>query len=343
MHNSAIVSTDQSVGWPARLRAAVPYLVGIGVVVALVVAVNPAHFADAARRFNPVYAPLVAAFSFSYYFLQGVRWQPLLLAVGARLRLRETIVLNFAGQAAGLLPGGELTRAVLVSEVAHVEVGATIATITVQELIYTVLLIAAAIPGALHHTVAAVGVSIALAGVLAITAILTLQPVFERVVALIGRLPVLRRFVPDVVELQRDTVSLLRRWDTLSWSAVSALQAVGTITMFWLVIQAIDPGRVSWPNAAFAYTVASIGGALSLGPGGLGGFEAAGVGMLLVVGVPFQIAVAATVLQRAADKGLGTVYGSIAYVYARQHYGLKGERVIRHGQRRGRPAVSERE
>jgi uncharacterized protein (TIRG00374 family) len=331
------MSHDQLAGWRSRLQTAIPYLIGLGVVIALVVAVDPERFADAARRFNPVYAPIVAALSFSYYLLQGVRWQPLLLAVGAKLRLRETIVLNFAGQAAGLLPGGELTRAVMVSEVAHVEVGATIATITVQELIYTVLLIAAAVPGALHHTVAAVGVSVALAGVLAITAVLTVQPIFERVLALVQRLPVLRRFVPDLTELQRDTVSLLRRWDTLSWSAVSALQAVGTITMFWLVIQAIDPGRVSWPNAAFAYTVAAIAGALSLGPGGLGGFEAAGVGMLLVVGVPFQIAVAATVLQRAADKGLGTIYGSIAYVYARQHYGLKEARVIRHGQRRGLP------
>ncbi|HVB13938.1 MAG TPA: lysylphosphatidylglycerol synthase transmembrane domain-containing protein [Candidatus Dormibacteraeota bacterium] len=328
---------DKKVNWLARLKTALPYLVGIGIVIALVLAVNPQRFALAASRFNPVYAPVVAAFSFGYYLLQGVRWQPLLLAVGARLRLRDTIVLNFAGQAAGLLPGGELTRAVLVSEVAHVEVGATIATITVQELIYTVLLIAAAVPGALHHTIAAVGVSIALAGVLAITGILTVQPIFARLVAVVRRLPLLRRFVPDVLELQRDTVSLLRRWDTLYWSSLSAVQAVGTITMFWLVIQAIDPGQVSWPNAAFAYTVASIAGALSLGPGGLGGFEAAGVGMLLVVGVPFQIAVAATVLQRAADKGLGTVYGSAAYLYARQHYGLKAAQVIRHGQRRGRP------
>ncbi|MGH7642483.1 MAG: lysylphosphatidylglycerol synthase transmembrane domain-containing protein [Candidatus Dormibacteria bacterium] len=323
--------------WRSRLKAALPYLIALGVVVALVLAVDPQRFAAAASRFNPAYAPIVAAFSFGYYLLQGVRWQPLLLAVGARLRLRDTVILNFAGQAAGLLPGGELTRAVLVSEVAHVKVGAAIATITVQELIYTVLLIAAAVPGALHHTVAAIGVSIALAGVLVITGILTVQPVFEKVVALVRRIPLLQRFVPDLMELQRDTVRLLGRWDTLSWTAVSALQAVGTITMFWLVIQAIDPGRVSWPNAAFAYTVAAIAGALSLAPGGLGGFEAVGVGMLIVVGVPFQIAVAATVLQRAADKGLGTIYGAVAYVYARQHYGLRKARVIRHGQRRGRP------
>jgi uncharacterized protein (TIRG00374 family) len=329
------MSAHKPHAWSRRLRASLPYLLGVGVVVALVLAVNPERFASAASRFNPVYAPLVAALSFSYYLLQGVRWQPLLLAIGARLRLRDTVVLNFAGQAAGLLPGGELARAVLVSEVAQVQVGGAIATITVQELIYTVLLIAAAVPGSLHHLAAAIGVAVALVGVIAVTAILTLQPVFDRVLGLVRRLPVVRRFEPDLAELQRDTVALLRRRDTLYWSSVSALQAVGTITMFWLVIQAIDPGKVTWPEAAFAYAVASIAGALSLGPGGLGGFEVAGVGMLLVIGLPFQIAVAATVLQRAADKGLGTIYGAVAYLYARKHYGLKQARVTRHGQRRG--------
>ncbi|MGH7665857.1 MAG: lysylphosphatidylglycerol synthase transmembrane domain-containing protein [Candidatus Dormibacteria bacterium] len=335
------MSPAETSRWRGRFKSALPYLVGVGVVIALVLAVNPQRFGFAASRFTAAYAPIIAALSLSYYLLQGVRWQPLLLAVGTRLPLKDTVILNVAGQAAGLLPGGELTRAVLVSEVAHTEVGATIATITVQELIYTVLLIAAAVPGALHHSFAAIGVGLALAGIIAITAILTLQPVFEVVVAGVRRLPLVWRLESDLVELQRDTVVLLHRWDTLYWSALSAVQAAGTITMFWLVIQALDPGRVSWPSAAFAYAVASIAGALSLGPGGLGGFEAAGVGMLLVVGVPFQIAVAATVLQRTADKGLGTIYGGVAYLYARGHYELKQARVIRHGQRRRRAGTEQ--
>ena len=323
-------------GWRARLRSSLPYLLGVAVIIALLLAVNPSRFAFAASRFNPVYAPVVAALSLSYYLLQGIRWQPLLRAVGVRLRLRDTLLLNFAGQAAGLLPAGELARAVLVSEVAKVEVGKVTATITVQELIYTVLLIAAATPGAFQRTIAAVGVSVALVVILAVTAILTLHQLFEKIAAGVEKVPLLRRFVPDLMQLQQQTAKLLRRWDTLYWSPLSALQVAVTITMFWLVIQALDPGRVSWATAAFAYAVAGLAGALSLGPGGLGGFEAAGVFMLIVVGVPFQIAVAATVLQRVADKGLATVYGGIAYMYARRHYQLKNARVVRRGRRRNR-------
>ncbi|HVA21704.1 MAG TPA: lysylphosphatidylglycerol synthase transmembrane domain-containing protein [Candidatus Micrarchaeia archaeon] len=323
-------------GWFRRLRPIAPYLIGLAVIVGLVLAVSPGRFATAARRFDPAFAPIVAGLCLVYYLLQGLRWQPLLQAVGARLRLRDTMVLNLAGQSTGLLPGGELTRAVLVSEVAHIEVGAAVATITVQELLYTVLIIAAAVPGALHHSLAAIGVVVALAGVVGVTVILTVEAVFARLMTVVEKVPVLRSFGADAAALQRETVTLLRRRDTLWWSAVSALQAVVTITMFWVVVEAIDPGRLSWPDAAFVYAVAHIAGAVSLGPGGLGGFEAACIGMLVAVGIPFGVAVAASLLQRTADKGLGTVYGGAAYALARRRYDLKHARVVRHGQRRRR-------
>jgi uncharacterized protein (TIRG00374 family) len=308
----------------------------LAVLLGLVAAVSPQRFATAAERFDPVYAPVLAALCLSYYILQGVRWRPLLRAVGSRLPLGDTVLLSVAGQSTGLLPGGELTRAVLVSEVARVEIGATIATITVQELIYTVLIIAAAVPGALRHSFAAVGVVIALVGVVAITVILTVEVVFQRVLATVNRVPIVQRYSPDVQEIHRDTVALLRSRETLRWSLVSALQALITISMFWVVVRAIDPGQLSWPDAAFVYAVAHLAGAVSLLPGGLGGFEAAAVGMLVALGFPFGIAVAAALLQRVGDKGLGSVYGTAAYLVARRRYDLSHVKLVRHGQKKRR-------
>lgn len=326
-----------------RLRSVLPYALSVAVVVALLLAVSPREFGRAVAKFDLVYAAPVAALSLAYYLLQGVRWQPLLRAIGARLRLGDTVLLNLAGQSTGLLPGGELTRAVLVSKVAGVEIGAAVATITVQELLYSVLIIAAAVPAALRHSVAAIGVLVALAGIVLVTVILTVQQVFDAVLVAVRRVPLLRRFAEDIAELQRDTVVLLHRWDTLTWSAVGAVQALITISVFWLVVHAIAPGLLSWPDAAFVYAVGHIAGALSLGPGGLGGFEASTVGMLVAVGVPFGDAVAGSLLQRGADKGLGTVYGTLAYLVCRARYDLGETGVVHHRarRRRSRPAGAE--
>jgi glycosyltransferase 2 family protein len=323
--------------WERLARALLPHVLGVATIVAFLLAVSPAAFVQAVSRFDRRWALPVAGLCLLYYVGQGVRWQPLLRAVGVRLPLHDTVLLNVAGQSTGLLPGGELTRAVLVSKVTGVEVGAAVATITVQELIYSVIILGAAVPGAFQHRYAAVGVVVAFLGILAVTVILTVQPVFDAVLRAVRGMPVLRRAANDIQELQRDTVLLLHRRDTLAWSVVAVLQGLVTITMFWMVIHAIAPGALSWQDAAFVYAVGHVAGAAALGPGGLGGFEAATIGMLVGVGLPFGLAVTGSLLQRVADKGLATVFGFLAYLVSRRRFALQATRIVRHDERRRRP------
>ncbi len=310
-----------------RLRRLLPYLLAAAVVLALVLLAQPALLARAASRFQPIYAPAVAALSLLYYGLQGLRWHPLLRAAGIRLSWSRAVVLNLAGQAAGLLPGGELTRAVLVSEVSGKELADAVSTITVQELISTLVVIAVAAPAAATRPLAALGVGLALAGTLLALLVLAWGRAFEVVLRLVGRLPLLRRLAPELERLRDQTVRLLTRWDTLWWSALNVLQVAVTVTMFWLLLRGLGLG-LGWPVAALIYAAAHLAGAVSLSPGGLGGFEAACVALLLGFGVPLDLAVAAALLQRLADKGLGTLFGVAAYAWARRAYHLEARRVV---------------
>lgn len=302
----------------------------LAVLGALLLLASPGRFAQAAQGFNFRLAPLLALLSLLYYLLQGVRWHPLLRALGARISLRTTVLLNLAGQSAGLLPGGELLRAALASEVVGVDLGRAVASITVQELIYTLLITATAVTASFKWPLAPLGVVASLVGVGAVLTLLEVEPAFDWVASRLARIPLARRFHGDLMELREGAVGLIGRWDTLTWSLVSALQVLVTVTMFWLALQAVDPGRVSFPEAALVYAVAHLAGALSFSPGGLGGFEAVAVGLLLARGVPLQVAVAAALFQRLADKGLGTGYGAVAYLVARRRYQLPRRRVRHH-------------
>ncbi len=299
-------------------------------IVALIVALNPAQLARSVAGFRLWSIPGIVGLSMLYYLLQGLRWQPLLRAVGVRLPLGRTLLLNLAGQSTGLLPLGELTRAVLVSEASGGEFGAVVATITVQELVYTLLIIAAAVPGALGHRAAAGGIIAALLGTVAVLVILTNRALFRRVIGLVRRIPVVRHVVPQAEELQRDTVVLLRRWDTWVGSLLSLAGALVAITLFWLVVDSLRPGFLSWQDAAFVYAVSHVVGAITLSPGGLGGFEASVAGLLIAVGADPGTAAAAALVQRAADKGLATLAGLIAFVFARRRYAFVGRDLFRH-------------
>jgi uncharacterized membrane protein YbhN (UPF0104 family) len=306
------------------LKRIVPSLVGVVAVVALVLGIDPTAFRKAVEHFDlALLAPIVVV-SLAYYFLQGVRWHQLLRAIGVRLRWQETVLINYAGQATALLPLGELTRAVLASEATGTEFGAIVATVTVQELIYTMVLIAFGVPGLLALPHAAAGVAVALLLTLLIFVALTWCPAYRWLRAGVARVPLVRRFVYDVDRLHNDTVVLVHHRDTLIGTWISALQAAGTISVFWMVAQELAPGELSWRDAAFVYAVSNIAGALSLIPGGIGAYEASVVGLLVGVGLNPGTAAAVALVQRLADKGLATGLGFVAYSVARRRLRVSG-------------------
>jgi uncharacterized protein (TIRG00374 family) len=302
----------------------VPSLIGVVVVVALILGIDPASFRGAIGHFQlSLLAPIVVV-SMGYYFLQGLRWHQLLRDVGVRLRWQDTVLLNYAGQATALLPLGELTRAVLAAEAGGVAFGAVVATVTVQELIYTVVLIAFAVPGLLALQHAFAGVVVALLLTIAVFVSLTWCPAYRWLRLAVSHTPLIRRFVRDVDRLHNDTVLLVHRRGTLTGSWISALQAAGTISVFWMVAQALAPGQLSWRDAAFVYAVSNLAGALSLIPGGIGAYEASVVGLLVGVGLNPGAAAAVALVQRVADKGLATLLGFSAYAIARRRLRVSG-------------------
>lgn len=306
------------------LKRIVPSLIGVVAVVALVLGIDPTAFRKAVTHFDlALLAPIVAV-SLAYYFLQGLRWHQLLRDIGVPLRWQDTVLINYAGQATALLPLGELTRAVLASEATGTEFGSIVATVTVQELVYTMVLIAFGVPGLLALPHAAAGVAVALALTVFIFVALTWCPAYRWLRLGVAHTPLLRRFVYDVDRLHNDVKVLMHRRDTLTGSWISALQAAGTITAFWMVAQALAPGQLSWRDAAFVYAISNIAGALSLIPGGIGAYEASVVGLLVGVGLNPGAAAAVALVQRLADKGLATTLGFAAYAAARRRLRVSG-------------------
>jgi uncharacterized membrane protein YbhN (UPF0104 family) len=165
--------------------------------------------------------------------------------------------------------------------------------------------------------------------VVTIVAILTVERLYARVRRIIDRVPVLKRIRPGVDDLQRDTRVLFRHPDTYRYLPVSVAQAVMAVTLLWAVAEAVDPGKLSWTSAGFVYAVTQGAAWLSFSPGGLGAVEASTAGLLVLLGISFDIATAISVIQRLADKGVNTVIGWVCYLFARRRYHLTGASLFR--------------
>jgi uncharacterized protein (TIRG00374 family) len=312
-----------------RFLAYLPLLFALGAIAALLVYADPHKIGVAIQRFNLEYVPIVVVLSVGFYLVQGVRWWTLNRALGIGFPLRDTVFLTETGQATALLPLGELTRALLLSKAAGVHLGTVVASETVQELLFVFMLFALALPKAISLHFVAIAVVVPMVFVIAIVAILTVEGLYARVRRLVEKVPLLRRVRPAVDELHRDTRVLFRHPETYRWLPLSVGQAIMAVTLLWAVAQAVDPGRVSWVSAGFVYAVTQGAAWLSFSPGGLGAVEASTAGLLVALGVSFDIATAISVMQRLADKGLNTVIGWICYLFARRRYHLTGASLLR--------------
>ena len=307
-------------GW---LRQGILGAIGLLTIVTLAWVLNPVRVAQAVERFPLALLPAILMLWLLVYGLQGLRWHHLLRIVGVRLRLRDSLLLNAAGQTVtALVPLGDLARALFAAEASGREFGTTAATVTVQELSYALMLVLLALPVLFNVHLGVVVVVLTLAGIAAVIVILTVSPVFCMVHRLVARAPLVNRLLPAIDELQHESAELLHRPDTLIWSVFDLARAAAAVTAFWLVVQGLSAGSFDWWRAAFVLCLSNIGGTVSLIPGGIGANEAGMVGLLILFGVHPGTAGAAAVIQRALVSGIAIVFGLASYAVVRRRFEL---------------------
>ncbi|HWX95936.1 MAG TPA: lysylphosphatidylglycerol synthase domain-containing protein, partial [Solirubrobacteraceae bacterium] len=144
----------------------------------------------------------------------------------------------------------------------------------------------------------------------------------QDVMRVVSRIPVLRRIRPALDELHRDTRVLFRHPATYKYLPLSIAQALMAVSLLWFIAEAIEPGKLAWPTAGFVYAVTQGAAWLTLSPGGLGAVEASTAGLLVALGISFDVATAVALMQRLADKVLNGIIGWICYAFARRRYNL---------------------
>lgn len=308
---------------PARLGIR-PLVAGVAIVIGfagLILVGNPAQVAGALRTAALQILAGVLALAVAYYLLQGARWHLLLRQAGSRLPLRRVLLLNMAGQAmTAILPLGDLARAALAGEESGIGFGKAAATVTVQELLFTLVLVLATVPGMLAFHAGAPAAVIALAGIGGALAILVVPDLFRPVHGLLARTPLLSRVAEPVAQLREQTVILLRQPGTGAWTALDAARAgIGVLTL-WLILRSLGADSIGIQGAAFVLGLSYVGGAISVIPGGVGATEASVVGLLVLQGVEPGTAVAAALLQRVFTTGPSTVLGVAAWWLVRHPF-----------------------
>jgi hypothetical protein len=235
----------------------------------------------------------------------------------------ETILIYFAGQPTAILPLGELSRAFILRQHAKVNLGEVSATVVVQELLYPIGLIAAAVPGAGRFPGAQAAVVVALLGILTIATILLWPRAFNLVMHFAVRVPVIRHYSEDLTSLHQDVIVIARRPASLGPALLGPVAAVIAIAMFYFTIRSVGINLGIY-QVAFVYAIAHLAGGISLLPGGVGAYEGSMTFLLVAFGVAGPVAAAIAILNRAFDRVLVTIVGTVVYFAIRGSLNLRG-------------------
>ena len=164
---------------------------------------------------------------------------------------------------------------------------------------------------------------VGLAGTVAVIVVLALSPRFaERLGGALAAVSAARRSPTARPATAATFTALLRARHFAFGTLLGVVAWFCECVAFWLVFPGLGWEGMSLFTATFVYAVATLAGAVTFLPGGLGATEASMAAMLTgLFAVPRAIAVAATLIIRACTLWFAVVVGVVAYVLHMRRFG----------------------
>jgi uncharacterized protein (TIRG00374 family) len=304
---------------PKSFRKKLLLSMGLGAVVFLILALIPdrEEILKALNEFNWIWMPVALALALLNYGIRAIRWHWYLRKLKVPLPPRESIPIFLIGLMLSATPGkaGELFKAYLVKLATNVPMSHTAPAVVVERLTDMTGMLILATLGLMAIQVQGALVIVLWVLMLFGLAILSSKGIMH------GLLQFLGRFVSGKMRIRIE-----RAYDSLS-ALISMPYLLGATMMSavaWfaecLSLMAILYGfgvHTGWIECTFIYSLSTLAGAaLFFMPGGIGGTEAAMVGLLReIAGVGEGVASLATVLTRAATLWFAVAIGFVALFF----------------------------
>ena len=237
-----------------------------------------ADFRDVLRslgEFNWALLPLILVLSTGNYAFRFVKWEYYLRLIGVRgLSKRDSFLIFFSGLGMVITPGkvGEWLKSYLLREVHGTPVARSAPILIAERLTDSIalLIIAAAgvfVFGDLWQVFIVVAV-----GCVLIVAVARHRPTAHMLLRLGHRVPLARRFVPQLEEFYEASYVLLSPRAVIAMGALSAFSWFFEVLGFYYTLVGLGVDQ-SWDlllHAAFILPIATLASAVLLTPGGLG-------------------------------------------------------------------------
>lgn len=281
------------------------------VVAAMVLLTDGPELASAVRRVPVGTFALMLALSAFGFIVRGLRWGRLLRVLGYPVLVRDALYMQFASQTMTVTPGrvGEIVKPWLARHVAGMPMSRGIPLVFAERVADLIAVCILAVGGlsVLGGSVWALvaGSAVILAG----TWVAGSAWFHDLALKVVERKQWAQRH-REAAGAISETLRTALSWRVLAWSTAASLVAWGAEGVgFTLCLHALGFTEVGTLAEISVYGVATIAGAFSFLPGGIGLTEASMAGILSAAGMAPAAASAATLVTRVATLWWGVGLG----------------------------------
>ncbi len=275
----------------------------------------------ALRAFPWQWLPVIIGLTLFNYVLRLYRWHWMLKLVGVVISRWDSGRIFGVGMLMVMTPGkvGELLKSYMVKNVTGTPMSTTAPLVVAERVIDGIAMLVLAgigliaFPEPRARTVAAVVLSIFLAGIIAIQ----IRPLALALLGFAHRLPVIHRFSDSLYQIYESAYIIFKPRNLTVALLVGLVAWAAEGVAFGLVLIGFG-APADWQTlliAIFIFNISTVIGAVTAMPGGVGGFEGSSVFWTnRLFGMDLAIATAAALLVRFCTLWLGVGVGAVSFL-----------------------------
>jgi len=302
-----------------RGKLLVSLLLGVLVFAGLSIYADFSEVLRSLGEFNWALLPLILALTSMNYVFRFVKWEYYLRLIGVRgLAKRDSFLIFFSGLGMVITPGkvGEWLKSYLLREVHGTPVARSAPILIAERLTDSLALVIIAAAGVfVFGDLWQVFVAVAVGSVV-LVAVARHRPTAMALLRLGERLPLVRRFVPQLEEFYESTHALLAPGAVLAMTLLSAVSWFFEVLGFYftLVGLGLDGDGELLLQSAFILPIATLASAIFLTPGGLGVAEGGITGLSqALLDISKSSAAVGTLIIRFGTLWFGVIVGLVAF------------------------------
>jgi uncharacterized membrane protein YbhN (UPF0104 family) len=293
-------------------RLIVPIVFGAVVFVALAAWSNFRAVHESLLSMSWTVLPAVLGLSFANYAIRFLRWEYYLSRLGIERSWSDSLIIFLSGLLMSVSPGkfGEVFKAFLLRQRYGTPLSLSAPIVLAERLTDLFALLILAAVGAVHFGMGGRLVLIGLGLIVAFLAVLAWPRLVHALIGALARLPRVGPFTSKLIQLYDSAARLLGPAPLMLGNLYAVAGWFCECIGFFLVLQALD-GSVPLGFASFAYALATVAGALTMLPGGIGLTEGSLAVLLTTQGLAEGGAVAATFVIRLCTLWFAVLVGAV--------------------------------